>query len=87
MRDLVTHPLDPLNGDEFMAVASILRRDHGVGDGWRFASVELAEPGKSELLAFEDGGPLPPRRAEVICLQRSHNTSYKSVVSLTDDRT
>ena len=24
------HPLDPLNGDEFRAVASILKRDHGV---------------------------------------------------------
>jgi primary-amine oxidase len=82
----VAYPLDPLSGDEFRAVASILRREHGVGDGWRFASIELSEPGKAELRAFDDGGPPPPRRAEVICLQRSSNATYKSVVSLTDDR-
>ena len=51
----MAHPLDPLNGDEFRAVASILQREHGVGDGWRFASIELAEPGKTELHAFDDG--------------------------------
>jgi len=87
LRNPVSHPLDPLNEDEFRAVASILKREHGVGDGWRFASIELAEPGKSELQAFDDRGPPPPRRAEVIRLQRSNNTTYKSMVSMTDDRT
>ena len=95
MRNPVAHPLDPLSGEEFRAVASILQREHGVvagaggpatsNLGWRFASIELAEPGKTELRAFDDGGP-PPRRAEVICLQRSNNATYKSLVSLTDDR-
>ena len=92
----MAHPLDPLSGEEFRAVASILQREHGVvagaggpatsNLGWRFASIELAEPGKTELRAFDDGGPPPPRRAEVICLQRSNNATYKSVMSLTDDR-
>ncbi|HYZ66278.1 MAG TPA: tyramine oxidase, partial [Mycobacterium sp.] len=82
----MAHPLDPLSDDEFRAVASILRREHDVGVGWRFASIALAEPGKTELQAFDDGGPQPPRRADVICLQRSNNATYKSVVSLTDDR-
>jgi primary-amine oxidase len=96
LRNPVAHPLDPLSGEEFRAVASILQREHGVvagaggpatsNLGWRFASIELAEPGKTELRAFDDGGPPPPRRAEVICLQRSNNATYKSVVSLTDDR-
>ncbi|MEN3321419.1 MAG: primary-amine oxidase, partial [Mycobacterium sp.] len=86
LRNPVAHPLDPLNGDEFRAVAAILHREHGVSDGWRFASIELAEPGKTELRAFDDGGPPPSRRADVICLQRSNNATYKSVVSLTDDR-
>ena len=67
-------------------MAAILRREHGVGDGWRFASIELVEPGKAELQAFDDGGPPPPRRAEVVCLQRANNATYKGVVSLTDDR-
>ena len=82
----MAHPLDPLTGDEFSRVASILQRDHGVGDGWRYASIELAEPDKAELQAFDDGGPPPARRAAVICLQRSNNATYKSTVSLSDDR-
>ena len=36
------HPLDPLTADEIRQVAAILRRDQGVGDRWRFASIELA---------------------------------------------
>jgi len=34
----VVYSLDPLGSDEFTAVASILQREHGVGDGWRYAS-------------------------------------------------
>ncbi|CAN3129429.1 primary-amine oxidase [Mycobacterium sp. smrl_JER01] len=90
-------PLDPLSADEFTAVTEILRRDRGVeprpgsGDatasrGWRFASIELAEPGKPEIVAFENTGSRPARRAEVICFNRVDNATYKSVVSLTENR-
>jgi len=77
--------LDPLSADEFSAVAAILRRERGVDLGWRFASIELAEPGKEELATFSDGGPAPTRRATVVCFERSVNATYKSVVSLSDD--
>ncbi|OCB58483.1 tyramine oxidase [Mycobacterium vulneris] len=80
------YPLDPLSADEFRAVAAILRREHGVGEGWRVASVELVEPSKAELADFDGGGATPARRAAVICLDRSANATYKGVVSLTDDR-
>lgn len=80
------YPLDPLSADEFRAVAAILRREHGVGEGWRIASVELVEPSKAELADFDGGGATPARRAAVICLDRSANATYKGVVSLTDDR-
>lgn len=82
----VEHPLDPLSADEFRAVAAILRREHGVGDGWRVASVELVEPSKAELAGFDGDGVTPARRAAVICLDRAANATYKGVVSLTDDR-
>ncbi|MCH9667789.1 MAG: primary-amine oxidase [Actinomycetia bacterium] len=89
----VDYPLDPLGADEFRSVAAILQRDYDVHTaprsavelGWRYASIEMVEPGKAELAAFEDGGPRPPRRAEVVCFNRSANATYKSVVSLTDD--
>ena len=82
----VDYPLDPLSSEEFTRVAAILSREHQVGDGWRIASVEMIEPGKAELAAFDDGGPMPPRRAAVTCLQCANNATYKGVVSLTDDR-
>ncbi|WP_408633194.1 primary-amine oxidase [Mycobacterium hippophais] len=80
------HPLDPLAADEFEAVSAILRRDTDVDDGWRFASVELSEPGKAELREFAATGIAPQRRATVICLHRATNSTYKGVVSLTEDR-
>ena len=90
----VDYPLDPLSTDEFRSVAAILLREYGVRAaptsptdlGWRYASIEMIEPTKAELAAFDDGGPRPPRRAEAICFNRGDNATYKSVVSLTDDR-
>jgi primary-amine oxidase len=91
LRDWVAHPLDPLSADEFATAAAILRREHdvqagGPGLGWRFASIELAEPTKVELRAFERDGTTPGRRATVICLNRTNNATYKSVVSLNSAR-
>jgi hypothetical protein len=83
LRDRVEHPLDPLSAGESTTVAGILRREQCVGatsdGGWRIASIELAEPGKDELAAFDDGGPTPPRRAVVICLQRANVNNVATV--------
>ena len=46
------HPLDPLTADEIRQAAAIVRRDRGVGEGWRFASIELKEPAKADLPAL-----------------------------------
>ena len=43
---MTPHPLDPLSADEIRHAAAILRRDRGVTDRWRFASIELREPPK-----------------------------------------
>jgi len=45
------HPLDPLSVDEFCRVRAALAKAHGVGPGWRFASMELREPPKRAMLA------------------------------------
>jgi primary-amine oxidase len=79
------HPLDPLSAEEFSAVTAILRRDRGVGDGWRIACVEMVEPSKAELADYEAGGARPARRALVLLWDRSANATYRSFVSLTDD--
>ena len=75
----VMHPLDPLSADEFRQAAAILRRDHGVGERWRFASIELKEP--------EKGVEKPAREAIVVCWNREDGAAYRAVVSLADDRT
>ncbi|PWW24189.1 Cu2+-containing amine oxidase [Geodermatophilus normandii] len=78
------HPLDPLTADEFRAAAAVLRRDRGVDERWRFASVELREPAKDVVRAFRPGDPIR-REARVTAWSRDEGVPYKAVVSLTDD--
>ena len=59
-----------------------MRRDRGVGDGWRFASIELKEPAKADLPALEDGR-LARREALVVCWNRADGQAYRATVSLT----
>ena len=75
------HPLDPLTADEIRQAAAILRRDRGVGAGWRFASIELKEPGKAALAAGAAAG----REAIVVCWDRSDGQAYRAVATLTGD--
>ena len=78
------HPLDPLTAGEFRQAAAILRREREVGPGWRFASIELREPGKDVLPALE-AGELTRREAVVVCWDRADGRAYRAVVSLTGD--
>ncbi len=73
------HPLDPLTAEEFRRAAGILRREQGVTDRWRFASIELKEPPK--------GGGSGEREAIVVCWNRDGGDAYRAVVSLSGDRT
>jgi primary-amine oxidase len=81
---MVNHPLDPLSAEEIRRVAAIVRRDRGVGAGWRFASIELKEPAKAELPALESG-ELAGREAIVVCWNRADGQAYRATVSLTAD--
>ena len=80
----VPHPLDPLTADEIRQAAAIVRRERGVGDGWRFASIELKEPSKADLSALESGRR-SGREALVVCWDRADGQAYRAVVSLTGD--
>jgi len=80
----VAHPLDPLSAAEISRAAAIVRRGRGVGDGWRFASIELKEPAKADLAALESGETVG-REALVVCWNRGDGQAYRAVVSLTGD--
>ncbi|MCE5288096.1 MAG: primary-amine oxidase [Nocardiaceae bacterium] len=77
------HPLDPLNADEFKSVATLLKNEYNVGDGWRYAAIALVEPAKAEVAAFDADGTVPARKAVATVIDRTRNATYKSVVSLT----
>ncbi len=79
------HPLDPLAADEFQSTAAILRRDQGIGDSWRFASIELQEPPKTEVKAWSAGDDVP-RRSLSVLWDRTTNQTYEAVVDLIGDR-
>jgi primary-amine oxidase len=80
----VTHPLDPLSAEEIRQAAALVRRDRGVGDSWRFASIELKEPAKTDLPAIESG-ELARRLATVVCWDRADGQAYRATVSLSGD--
>jgi primary-amine oxidase len=71
----VAHPLDPLDADEIRHVATALRRQQDVGERWRFASIDLVEPAKSDLAGVG-------RMAQVICWNTTDGQAYRALVSL-----
>lgn len=79
---MATHPLEPLNADEFRQTATILRRDGLVSDSFRFASIELKEPPKEEVKAWRPGDAVP-RTAFAVVLDRAENKTYEATVDLT----
>ena len=81
-----SHPLDPLSADEIRQAAAILRRDRKIGDGWRFASIELREPAKAVLPELEAAaGQQASREAIVVCWDRADGQACRAIVSLTGD--
>ncbi|HEX2409752.1 MAG TPA: primary-amine oxidase [Solirubrobacteraceae bacterium] len=82
---MTPHPLDPLSAEEIRAAAAILRRDQGVTERWRFASIELREPSKDAVRDFTPGDPIA-REAVVVCWNRDDGAVYKARMSLTEDR-
>ncbi len=81
----MAHPLDPLTSDEFRATTALLHREHGIGVGWRYCSIEGLEPAKADLDAFAASGEVPDRIVEALCLERGTNRTYRARVNLSAD--
>jgi len=83
-----SHPLDPLTAGEIRQAAAVLRRDRGIGDSWRIASIELREPAKAALPALEAAsqkGQQANRQAIVVGWDRADGQAFRATVSLTGD--
>jgi primary-amine oxidase len=80
---MTDHPLDPLSADEFRRVADVLGRERGVGSGWRYAAIELAEPAKNAVLAHRPGEPFE-RVGTAVCWNTGDGRAYRASVSITD---
>ncbi|MFL6041934.1 MAG: primary-amine oxidase, partial [Gaiellales bacterium] len=79
------HPLDPLSAEEVAAASAAVRaseRHQAQSDRCRFVTVDLAEPHKDAVLSFEASGRRPPRRAELVILDRGRAETVEAVVSL-----
>ncbi len=76
------HPLDPLSAAEIELVAAAVQAAHGVAGGWRFASIELAEPAKDQLAEYDRGGQRPPRAAAAVVWNTGDGQAYRADVSL-----
>ena len=79
------HPLNPLTAMEVDRAVSLLRSDKKLGDTWRFVSVALAEPTRTELLAHRMGQPFA-RNAFAVLLETSKNQGYEATVDLVAGR-
>jgi primary-amine oxidase len=75
------HPLDPLTREEIVSTADILRAAGRVAEGTRFASIDVNEPPKAEILAFRSG-IAARREAFVVLYNWADNRTSEAVVDL-----
>jgi len=76
-----THPLDPLNGAELEDTVRALKSSGYLGADVRIVSVNLIEPGKQAISAYQPGHPFE-RKALAVLLDRRHRASFEAVVDL-----
>jgi primary-amine oxidase len=79
------HPLDPLSAEEITAAMAALHRDAPDTTSARVSSVQLQEPAKDAIHAFEPGGAIE-RLARIVLVDRAANTTAEAIVSVTADR-
>lgn len=79
----VSHPMDPLEDVEIISAAQILLDAGAAAPGSVFQSIELREPSKEDVLAWETGDPIP--RSATVFFRQPNKTSYKTTVDLVNE--
>jgi len=77
-----THPLDPLSAAEIESAAAAVTAKQGLKPTARFVYISLYEPAKAEVVAFEQGGPVPDRLVKVVVRERAERATYEGIVQL-----
>lgn len=76
-----SHPLDPLGEGEIAGAVKVLRAASNFPRNALFATIQLNEPPKREVLSFKAGAPFR-REAFLIVLDRDKNRTFEAVVDL-----
>jgi primary-amine oxidase len=76
-----SHPLDPLNGEEIREVVKILRQERPLASRCRFVTIQLREPERPWMEAWQPGQPWD-RQAFAVLLDPAEGSTYEAVVSL-----
>jgi primary-amine oxidase len=85
LKPAVYHPLEPLTKEEIRAAVQIVRSERRLHDKVRFASVNLHEPSKERVLAFQPGSDFG-REAFVILLDNTNGFVFEAIVSITEQK-
>lgn len=75
------HPLDPLSEAEITRACTLFKSLKELSASTRFASLQLAEPDKAEVLAWRPGKPIT-RRATAIVFDTKTGATHIGVVDL-----
>jgi primary-amine oxidase len=81
-QDSHTHPLDPLTESEVTTAKEILEQEVTVKDSTRYAKIVLDEPTKDEMVAFEEDGTDPERRAFIRLRDIEEKATYEADVAI-----
>lgn len=75
------HPLDSLSAEEIATTSELLARERGIDAGWRYASIVLREPPKTEVRAWREGDPIA-RRSFAVLWNKASNEVFEAIVDL-----
>ncbi len=80
-----THPLDPLDAEELIAIRDVLALSDRFSINTNFAWIQLAEPPKKTVTEFRPGADFP-RRAYVAAIDYDKGRAFRVIVDLRASR-